>query len=73
MQINLAYAELYLALSTIFRRFDRYDGTGTQQVPTMELYETSRADVAMVRDRVAPFVKTGSLGVRVKLRLPSHE
>ncbi|PYI02043.1 cytochrome P450 [Aspergillus sclerotiicarbonarius CBS 121057] len=68
--INLAYAEMYLALSTIFRCFDLYDGTGTQRVPTMELYETSREDVAMVRDRVAPFVKTGSLGVRVKLRLP---
>ncbi|OJJ50966.1 hypothetical protein ASPZODRAFT_56920 [Penicilliopsis zonata CBS 506.65] len=69
--INLAYAEMYLALSTIFRRFDLYDGTDTQTVPTMELYQTTRDDVVMVRDRVAPFVKTGSLGVRVKLRLPA--
>ncbi|PYH89584.1 cytochrome P450 [Aspergillus ellipticus CBS 707.79] len=71
--INLAYAEMYLALSSIFRRFDAYDGSGLQTVPTMELYETTRDDVKMVRDRVAPFVKTGSLGVRVKLRLPGTE
>lgn len=51
--LNLAWAELYLATATVFRRFD------------MELYETSRNDVDIARDCFASQPVKGSKGVRV--------
>lgn len=66
--MHLAYAELYTVLACIFRKYDLYDGTGKQTDPTLELYETGREDVDMVADFVTPFIKEGSLGVRVTVR-----
>jgi hypothetical protein len=66
--VNLAYLELYIILSAIFRKYDRYDGTGKQKVPTLELYESTREDVDMVADFAVPFPKEGSKGVRVLVR-----
>lgn len=55
--INLAYAELYLVLSSLFRRFD------------MELFETSfERDVHMVRDGFVGETVPESPGIRVKVR-----
>ena len=51
--MHLAYAELYLALARIFRRFD------------MQLYETSRRDVDAVLDFFVPKPVEGGNGVRV--------
>ena len=51
--INLAYAELYLALAGVFRRFD------------FELFGTTIDDVKMVRDKLVPGAAVGSKGVRV--------
>ena len=51
--MNLAYAELYITLSTVFRRFD------------MRLFETEYADVAFNSDMTVPRPKKGSKGVRV--------
>ena len=68
MQINLAYSELYLMLAGIFRKYDLYDGTGKQTCPTLELFETGREDVDMAADFVSPFLKEGSLGVRLRVR-----
>lgn len=67
-QINLAYSELYTMLAGIFRKYDLFDGTGTQTGPTLELYETTRQDVDMVADFATPYVKEGSLGVRLIVR-----
>lgn len=54
--IHLAYAELYITLATIFRRF------------RFELYETTRRDVDPKIDYFAPKPEHGSLGVRLPVR-----
>lgn len=51
--MHLAYAEIYLALATVFRRFE------------MRLWETERADVECVSDMFVPHPRKGSKGVRV--------
>jgi len=55
--MNLAHAEIYLALAAVFREFDN-----------MELYETTREDVDPVYDFFSPFVKLDSKGVRVLVK-----
>lgn len=68
-RINLAYAELYIILGNIFRKYDIYDGTGKQQEPTLALYDTIRErDVDAVRDLLATFSEKGSKGVRITVR-----
>lgn len=54
--INLAYAELYLVLAAVFRRFE------------LELWETSIEDVKMARDIFIPAARVGSGGVRVLVK-----
>jgi len=66
--MNLAYAELFIVIAGIFRKHDRYDGTGRQNGPTLELYESTREDVDMVSDFAVPFIKQGRRGVRVIVR-----
>lgn len=44
------------------------DGTGEQKSATLELFETTREDVDIVRDLVTENVKNDSQGVRVLLR-----
>ncbi len=51
----MAYAELYLVLATMFRRF------------TFELYETDESDVRLAHDFFLPSPKIDSKGVRVKV------
>lgn len=51
--MQLAYAELYIGLSTMFRRFD------------FELFETQRDAVDLYMDRFVPRPKPGTKGVRV--------
>lgn len=68
--INLAYQEIYLILAGLFGRFDIWDGTGEQKTGTLELFETTRADVDIVRDLVTENVRDGSLGVRVLVKTP---
>ncbi len=52
--MQLAYAELYIGLASLFRRFER-----------MKIFETGRGDIDCTRDRFVPRPKIGSLGVRV--------
>jgi len=53
--INLAYAELFMALAAVVRKLgDR-----------MELFETTAEDVVIHHDGFLPFVKPGSKGIRV--------
>lgn len=51
--MNLSYAELYLALAAVFRRFE------------LSLFETTREDVEVVHDFVAGAAKLDSKGMRV--------
>lgn len=53
---SLAYAELYLTLAAVVRRFD------------LTLYETSVSDVEAVCDCVMPMPAADSKGVRVLIR-----
>lgn len=61
--INLAYAELYTTLASIFRRYGGPESVGSEG--RLELHQTSEGDVRMVADMFVPFVKKGSQGVRV--------
>ena len=54
--INLAKAELYIALSSIVRKFE------------FELFESDRRDVDMVHDLTLPGVERGRTGVRVMVK-----
>ena len=54
--ISLAYAELYISLATIFRRF------------RLELYETTRRDVDAKVDYFIPKPESGGQGVRVLVK-----
>lgn len=53
---SLAYAELFLTIAAVFRRFD------------LELFETTRDDVGLARDGFVPRPKAGSKGVQVIVR-----
>lgn len=53
--MNLAYAEMYITLATIVRRFD------------MELFETGMEDVKMVHDFFVAAPRLNSKGVRIKV------
>ncbi|KAI2608566.1 cytochrome P450 [Hypoxylon fragiforme] len=54
--MNLAYAEITIALASLIRRFD------------WELFETTDEDVKVVRDLVAPDVSRKSKGIRVLVK-----
>ncbi|EON70037.1 hypothetical protein W97_09305 [Coniosporium apollinis CBS 100218] len=54
--INLAYAELYSVMATMFRRF-----------PNLELFETTDEDMEGVHDYFAPMVRSGDKGLKVKV------
>jgi cytochrome P450 len=64
--INLAYAEIYLCLSALFRRYGGPESTGPEG--RLELFETIRDDVEMIADKFIPFVKEGSKGIRVLMK-----
>jgi cytochrome P450 len=67
--INLAYQELQSFTAGIFRRYDVYDPAKKQQSgPTLELYQTTREDVAMHSDCITPSPISGSHGLRVRIR-----
>ena len=68
--INLAYAEMYLCISHIFRRF----GSGGKQSfmlgsdeGALELYDTQLDDVEIQADGFVPLTKEGTKGIRVKV------
>lgn len=56
--MQLAYAEMYIALATFFR-----SPVGSKA----RLYETDRSDVAYTRDRFVPKPRLESQGVRITL------
>lgn len=68
--INLAYAEMYLCLSGIFRRFGSggEHGVGLEgDEGVLELYETDLTDVEIVADCFVPLAKEDTKGVRIKV------
>lgn len=67
--INLAYAELYIILAGVFRRYDLYDEAANQKAPTLALYDTTRErDVDIAFDLCVPFPTRESKGIRASVR-----
>ena len=54
--MNLAYAEITLAIACLFRRFE------------FTLIDTDRSDVDTYRDEIGPVPKPDTKGVRVVVR-----
>ncbi|OOQ91241.1 Trichodiene oxygenase [Penicillium brasilianum] len=54
--MNLAYAELYLAMATLIRRFD------------LELFETTEKNIEFARDFGTPFPNEGNYCIRVLVK-----
>ncbi|RDW79820.1 cytochrome P450-18 [Coleophoma cylindrospora] len=65
--LNLAWAELYIGLSTIFRVFGSVAVRGSSDIGVMDLFETDIGDVEMYRDALFPIAKDGTKGIRVRL------
>jgi hypothetical protein len=69
--MNLAYAELYLVLSGLWRRFGGPETKDEHGSGWMELYETDRRDVEMEYDLFVPYGKRDSEGIRITIhKLP---
>lgn len=67
--MHLAYQELQTFTAGIFRKYEAYDPARPDRgVPTMELYETTRADITMWGDCITPLLYKGSQGLRVVFR-----
>ena len=66
--INLAYAEMYLCLAKVFRKFGSLGVRNEGDEGWLELWETGLEDVEIVADGFVPLVKIESKGVRVKVR-----
>ena len=66
--INLAYAELYICISRIFRWYNGgKDGPGGQG-GRLELFETSNDDVEFAADLFIPSPKKGTKGIRLLVK-----
>lgn len=67
--MNLAYQELQTFTAGIFRKYDLYDSTKTEQKgPTLQLYQTEQRDIAMYAEYITPAQYEGSQGLRVIIR-----
>jgi cytochrome P450 len=66
--INLAYAELYLALARIFRTYGSKDVRMEGDLGYLELFETGLRDVEIEADRFIPLPAVDSKGIRVHVR-----
>ena len=66
--INLAYAELYICLAAIFRRFGSAEVRDDGDEGVLELYGTELADVAVATDAFVPLPRKESQGIRVRVR-----
>ncbi|KAM0802677.1 oxoglutarate/iron-dependent oxygenase [Usnea florida] len=63
--MNLAYGEIFLILSQIWRRFGSKEDHGEDG--WWELFETDRSDADMASDRFVPYPKADSKGIRIKV------
>ena len=68
--INLAYAELYICLSAIFRRYGGPQEDGSGKEGLLDLFETSNEDVDIASDMFLPCPKKESKGIRLFVKDP---
>ena len=73
--MQLAWSEMYLVVSGIWRRFGgpsdaacEKSGLQEQLDGFFELYGTDASDVEMVADKFVPYPKKESQGVRIRVR-----
>ncbi|KAL4954540.1 cytochrome P450 [Aspergillus filifer] len=66
--INLAYAELTIALARLFRCYGSSEVKGVNDVGRLEVFETYYEDVECIGAMVLPRIKDGSKGVRMRVR-----
>jgi cytochrome P450 len=64
--MDLAYAELYLALSCIWRRWGSTGFRDEEDEGVFELYETGLRDVEIEADHFLPIQQPGTKGIRVR-------
>lgn len=67
--MNLAYAEMYMWLSSVFRRFGSKEVRLDTDEGVLELVDTDISDVEIASDCFVPNVKAGSHGVRIRILL----
>lgn len=66
--INLAYAEMFMCLAAVFRRFGTEEVKMDDDQACLELFETAdEDDVRVSRDFFTPFPKASSKGIRVRV------
>ncbi|KAJ9624370.1 hypothetical protein H2204_010823 [Knufia peltigerae] len=66
--MNLAYAELYLAVAAVFSRYGSSEIHFEKDHGYLELYDTSYKDIEIIGDGVTPLYRPESNGVRVVVR-----
>ena len=66
--INLAYAELYMALAEVFRSYGSADVRDAGDQGYLELFETTLRDVEIESDMTIPLPAAGSQGVRLRVK-----
>jgi cytochrome P450 len=63
----LAFAEMYLCLSGIWRRWGSKEVRFDDDLGILELYQTTMKDVIIQGDNFLPLVEKGSKGIRVRV------
>lgn len=66
--MNLAMAELYVTLATLFRSFGSEAVRRQRDLGQLVLFESDESDIKMVGEVLVPFVKKDARGVRVMIR-----
>ncbi|EXJ64290.1 hypothetical protein A1O7_00626 [Cladophialophora yegresii CBS 114405] len=63
--LNLAYAELYATVATVFSQYGSREVRFPQDRGFLELYNTSYKDIEIIGDGVTPLYRPDSKGVRI--------
>jgi cytochrome P450 len=66
--INLAYAEIYLALARLFSTYGSQEARNEVDQGYLELHETTLYDVILTKDVFIPVGSPGSKGVRIVIK-----
>ena len=66
--INLAYAELYIALARIFRAYGSENMRFEDDAGYLELFETTMSDVELTKDVFIPVGGHDSKGIRILVK-----
>jgi hypothetical protein len=65
--MHLAYAEMYILIAAIFRRFGSCEVCFESDERVLELFDTREEDVEVVGELFLPVLRKGSEGIRFKV------